>query len=322
MAQHFKYNTGSTITNTTKKGNFAVAINGSQDWGPTNITGYYPETFPPVSGYTIYNMRATGGPTVHVANNETEAIRFLQSFGSTGSTINDVLNWASAQSNFFVQNGTNTTNIITSGLTLNLDARNLLSYPTTGTTWTNLNGGTNGTLISGVTYSTLGEGSLSFNGTNGYVRGSVNIKNVPFTIICWIYFNVTPTSQTYFSAGNNSLTRQALHLRMVSNTSFLFGMYNDDLTATVSGVTGVWNCFAVTLTSGFVQSIYQNGIFNTSRTAGGYFDGSSTSNIGRFTLPASEYVNANISLVQVYSRALSASEILQNYNAQKSRFGI
>jgi hypothetical protein len=105
MAQHFKYNTGSTINNTTQKGNISIAISGDQDWGPTDITGFYPETTAPASGYTIYSMRVTGGPSVHVANNDEQAIFFLKSFGSTGSTISDVLSWASAQGGYYVQTG-------------------------------------------------------------------------------------------------------------------------------------------------------------------------------------------------------------------------
>ena len=50
MALHFKYNTGATINNTVQKGNISIATSGNQDWGPTSITGFYPETDPPVSG--------------------------------------------------------------------------------------------------------------------------------------------------------------------------------------------------------------------------------------------------------------------------------
>jgi len=213
--------------------------------------------------------------------------------------------------------------IVTSGLVLSLDASDLNSYPGSGTVWTDLSGNSNtGTLVGSPTYSSANGGSIIFNGTTQYVTDTINIASTAFTIICWVYPNVTPASNTFFSVGTISITRRALHLRMVDNTSFLFGMYFDDLSATVTAVTGVWNCFAVTLTTGFVQSIYQNGIFNTSRTAGGYYVGNTTCNIGRFVQSGAEYFNGNIPIVQVYNRALSATEILQNYNAQKSRFNL
>ena len=210
-----------------------------------------------------------------------------------------------------------------SSLVLELDAADKNSYVGTGTTWTDLSGNNNtGTLVNSPTFSSANGGTIAFNGTNQYVTDTINIASSAFTIICWVYPNVTPSSNIVFSVGTTAANRQAIHLRMVTNTSFLFGMYADDLSATVTGVTGVWNCFSVTLTTGFVQSIYQNGIFNTSRTAGGYYVGNTTCNIARWAMNAGEYVNGNIPIVQVYNRALSAAEILQNYNAIKSRFNL
>ena len=105
MAQHFKYNTGATINNTTQKGNIAIATSGTYDWGPTSTTGFYPETSPPTGGYTIYYMRPTGGPSIEVATSDAQCVRFLKSFGATGSTIANVLSWASGQSNYYIQTG-------------------------------------------------------------------------------------------------------------------------------------------------------------------------------------------------------------------------
>ena len=105
MAQHFKYNTGSTINNTTQKGNIAIATSGTYDWGPTSSTGYYPETTPPTGGYTIYYMRSTGGPSIEVATSDAQCVTFLKSFGATGTTINNVLTWASNTADYYVQTG-------------------------------------------------------------------------------------------------------------------------------------------------------------------------------------------------------------------------
>ena len=60
--------------------------------------------------------------------------------------------------------------ITESGLVLALDAGNLKSYPTTGTTWTDLSGrGNTGTLTNGPTYSSANGGSIVFDGVNDYV---------------------------------------------------------------------------------------------------------------------------------------------------------
>jgi len=215
--------------------------------------------------------------------------------------------------------------IVTQGLVLALDAASKNSYPGSGTTWTDLSvNNNNGTLVNGPTFSSANGGSIAFNGSTNYVSGTVSIASSPFTIMCWVYPNVTPSTNVYFSVGSVAGDRTAIHLRLVSDTSFLFGMYNDDLSATVSSVTNKWNCFAVTFTSGFVQSAYQNGVLvGSPRTAAGYFTGDTTYNIGRWGLSAAtQYINANVATSQVYNRALSATEVLQNYNATKSRFNL
>ncbi len=313
-----------TISNgTIKRNNFLIGIDSSTVFGPTSSTNFWAGVVPPSSGYTVYEQKSQQGPSIRVAQNNSELITIAKQYGGTNiTTIYDALNYFNGQSNYLVTN-IDYPNIVTSGLTLLYDAGYIPSYPTTGTTCNDLSTtSAAGTLVSGVTYNTSGGGSFGFNGINGYISTTTSLANTAFTIMCWIYPNVTPANNTFFSVGTAPQNRQAIHLRMVSNTSFLFGMYNDDLSATVTGVTGTWNCFAVTLTSGFVQSVYQNGIFNTSRTALGYYVGTTTCNIGRFGLSTGEYVNGNIPIVQVYNRALSASEVLQNYNALRSRFGI
>ena len=52
--------------------------------------------------------------------------------------------------------------IVTDGLVLCLDAASKRSYPGTGTTWTDLKGGNNGTLTNGPTFDTGNGGECSF----------------------------------------------------------------------------------------------------------------------------------------------------------------
>jgi hypothetical protein len=101
--------------------------------------------------------------------------------------------------------------IAESGLVLALDAGNLKSYPTTGTTWTDLSGnGNTGTLTNGPTYSSANGGSISFDGTNDYVTipdsPSWDVNNGGYSICFWMYPKTIPvTSQRY---SNNPLDAQ------------------------------------------------------------------------------------------------------------------
>lgn len=87
----------------TRNSNFKVGVDGVDEYGPTNLTGFYNGINPPVGGYTIYVHREVGGPSIHVAKDDSECIFFLKSFGSTGSTINDVLSWVSGRTDMWVQ---------------------------------------------------------------------------------------------------------------------------------------------------------------------------------------------------------------------------
>ena len=95
---------GTTTLESVIKGDFRVGVDGVADYGPTTLPGFYNGITPPPSGYTIYVTKVDDGPSIHVANNDDECVFFLKSFGSTGTTINDVLAWADNQTNMWVTN--------------------------------------------------------------------------------------------------------------------------------------------------------------------------------------------------------------------------
>ncbi len=102
MANYIK--SGTTIYSaTTRNTTFSVGVNGASDYGPTSEKGFYVGITPPVSGYTIYVHKNTGGPSIHVANNDSQCVFFLKSFGATGSTISEVLNWSTGRTDMWVQ---------------------------------------------------------------------------------------------------------------------------------------------------------------------------------------------------------------------------
>lgn len=101
MSNYIKSGTTTNISSAIRK-SFRVGVNGAADYGPTNITGFYKGITPPIGGYTIYVGKETQGPSIHVAYDDEQCIFFLKSFGSTGSTISDVLNWADSQENIWV----------------------------------------------------------------------------------------------------------------------------------------------------------------------------------------------------------------------------
>jgi hypothetical protein len=165
-------------------------------------------------------------------------------------------------------------------------------------------------------------GAMSFNGSSSYIGGNLgnNISNSPFSISAFVKLSSTSTAQ-YFSVGQGGL-RQAIHLRFISPTSFRFGMYSDDLTATINDALDRWTHLVVTLDNNFVQRIYQDGVLISSRTAGGYFTGDNAWNIGRWILTGTESFKGSIADVRVYKRSLNIEEILNLYNSYKSKTSV
>jgi hypothetical protein len=325
MAQHFKYNTGSTITNTTQKGNISIATSGTYDWGPTSSTGFYPETSAPSNGYTIYYMRPTEGPSVHVATSDDQAITFLKSFGATGSTINETLSWASGQSNYYVQTGDTTATLVTSGLTLNLDAGNASSYPGTGTTWTDLSGnGNNATLSGSPTYSSLNGGKLTFPYANvfGTINDSASIRfgTGDFTINIWEYTGVVYDATNQRTLISKNYTGFEVMIYQATLRAY-FGGAGNSLTGTATLSPNTWYHFVI-VRSGTTITSYINKTQDAQITSSANISQVGTALLINKRPSTPYYGDQTISTLQLYNRALTSGEITQNYNATKSRFGL
>jgi hypothetical protein len=85
-----------------------------------------------------------------------------------------------------------------------------------------------------------------------------------------------------------------------------------------------WTNYTVVVSSTQI-SLYQNGILQDSTT--GTFSlqpgtGSFTYGVGWYDNTLADYSNLNMSSVQIYNRALSQSEIAQNFNNMRNRFGV
>ena len=93
---------GSTELTSAKRKNFTIGVMGSDDYGPSSITGFYCGIEAPVDGYTIYSINESQNLIINVAHNDQECIVVLRLLGSTGTTIIDVIEWADTQQNVWV----------------------------------------------------------------------------------------------------------------------------------------------------------------------------------------------------------------------------
>jgi hypothetical protein len=183
--------------------------------------------------------------------------------------------------------------VVVEGLVLALDAGNLKSYPGTGTTWTDLSGnGNNGTLtnMDGGNLNSANGGSFTFDGSNEYTQlPTTTLLRASATISSWI--NITD-----FTTGKASTGRVFIR-RTGFNFNNLVAFYNGGYS--------------------FETSTNSNPHEIAGRTTGNRIgDGSGFGD----NYPA--YLKGKISNFKIYNRALTASEIQQNFNATRSRYSI
>jgi hypothetical protein len=173
------------------------------------------------------------------------------------------------------------------------------------------------TLTSGPTYSS---GAINLGGTPQYLAingGMPSGASTGFTFECWV--RVTDLSSY------RAITRTASGLDIgVDATTGVVGCDQTGVTricSTSSGtiVAGVWTHIAVTRTTANLYTIYINGVSRATGTNS--FSVTAATTIGFSAFSTAHFFNGSMSIIKNYNRDLSANEILQNYNAIKSRYG-
>ena len=227
--------------------------------------------------------------------------------------------------------------IITDGLVLSLDAADKNSYPGSGTTWSDLSGNNlNGTITNATFSSTAGGGTLVFDGSGDSVSlpASSILDVTDLTICSWNYSTEYDADMFMFEKTTNGVVNTQYSLFFYSggtNTHIIFRTYGlsaVDLSAVDHAnapVDGQWNHIVATYDAvADVKKIYCNGVeiaSASSITGTLVTNPAGTSIIGTYGGGSGYPFDGNIAITMVYNKALSAKEVSQNFNAQRSRFG-
>jgi hypothetical protein len=235
--------------------------------------------------------------------------------------------------------------IVTDGLVLYLDAANTRSYISGSTAWNDISKNiNNGNLINGPTFSSENNGSIVFDGTDDYFitpSGSTPSLNITSQITLETWFRSTALANVshgdnLFSKGlSTDLNSGVYELNLSNNTTAnrpSFRMRIGASTPLYSPTNILINLnqiYNVTCTyNGSMMRIFVNGVESGSGlpTSGTIQNNTQQLTIGvRFihrTGINDSFFSGNIYLSKIYNRALSSTEILQNYNATKTRFGL
>lgn len=217
--------------------------------------------------------------------------------------------------------------IVTDGLVLALDASDKNSYISGSLTWKDLSGnGYNGTFIQSASFNDINGGTISFDGvTSSIAVNSTVLQDSGGTINTWVYpvANARIGGYILSAFGTNSDRFYINH--GVNYFSTTRGNPASGVTFTNSVTFNQWYNLTSTWVSSSLSSslsAYLNGVFvgSTPITVSG---STTTFHIGGFSnTGGSQSFSGSIALTQIYNKPLSATEVLQNYNALKSRFNL
>lgn len=214
-------------------------------------------------------------------------------------------------------------NGIPDGLVFELDAANSRSYIGTGLTANGLVSGVSGTLVNGVGFGSTSNGFFIFDGSNDYIN--IPSTNLVYgtssrTMMTWSRITSNDGSTHASFAYGNPSTNQAFFIGVYGLNPFC-GAWANDLTATNTSISLNSWFHTTCVYDGTNAFLYVAGILTTSINKSWNTSDVSRAYLGR-QVDTGQYWNGHISQAQLYNRVLSATEIMQVYNAQRTRFGV
>lgn len=229
--------------------------------------------------------------------------------------------------------------IVTDGLVLCLDAANRKSYPGSGTTWSDLSGrGNNGTLVNTPTYNESGYFSFDWT-TQEHATFSNSsslqfLNRLPYTLEAWIYPTRNPgvyysgifDRESVFGAGRDGYNMFFLG-SATTDTYFYAERFSAGVQTNAGGAPlnqsvtlNAWHHIVATY-DGTTLTLYRNGSSHgTPNTSTGNI--SNTTKSLTVGVRGNQYFDGRISNAKIYDKSLTASEVRQNFNALRGRYGL
>jgi hypothetical protein len=334
MPNAIKYNV-SPQTLSLKKGNFWIGT-GDVPKGTTANTDYWNGLTPPEgSGYTIYINKATGGPSIYVANNDSELIFLTNRIASPAvyRTVTECLVYFITKTDRMVFNK-DYEPIVTNGLVLNLDAGFVSSYPRTDTTWYDIGNGSvnsfNATLFNSPVFNTNNNGYLVFNGTNQNIGWSADSSLTAYLEYWWNLTSRSFEMWVFFTNLNFGILFGVASVSDFEESSG-YAIFNNQIGVQAAGGTiltlggdlsiNTWYHIVFVRTNSNSHTLFINGdrISTISNII-------STIQLGydwKINMMSNEYGNhkeGSVPIFRLYDRELSQEEVLKNYNANVNRF--
>lgn len=331
------YNTGSTIGGTTQYGSLAVGDT-SQDYGAFPSGARFWAT----PDLDLYYVIARSIPSGNQPN--PLSIQAFVGFEGCNKTENDFVTMANnvtgqnftggtqaktwLETNGYWTSYPSTPGIVLPNLQLYLTAGNVTSYPGSGNNWYDLSPNAfTATLTNGVGYSASNGGTLTFNGSNQYVNTNNFLNAESFSVCAW-FRKTSGGVEMIISKETNGGWPWNYRIWMnggqivgdIAQSGAQFVSVSSPLSSYNNG-----NWYNVVFTrNDSILRLYVNGV--EVNNAADPLTGSITNNqtvwigLSAYLGGSYDYIG-DISEIMIYNAVLTASEVLQNFNATKTRFG-
>lgn len=313
--QYNKSTSSSMDLATICKGVMCLGIGSNQAYGPTNVTNYFAGLTPPTNGFTIYTVRTCGTYDVRTASDTNELISISRQYGGTGNTLNDAINFFNNKINFLCVNKDYPA-IVTNGLGYLIDPTFIPSY-FSGTSFVNTLGRLNGwsgdpstITTTNLNYSATSTGSW-YVVNSGRISSTYSNANIG-TIDMWLRTSGLSNTDTVIWETQNfsGVTGGRLRISRPALTNSI--QFSDGLnlnTRTNIFSTNTWINLVVTF-DGTNLRAYKDTVLQGSAISFSWSSNLSGFHYGGGSLASFEGLLGSL---KIYSTALSATEISQNY---------
>jgi hypothetical protein len=341
----FAYNTGSSIPGTEQVGSLAIGFptsgfdsTGLEWWnGPDEDSGYVIACSVPGDSQPtpVSGVSASVGFFRTSDFNESSFISLAENISRSNGTPQTFVS-GSAASSWLTTNGfwNSYSAIVTNNLLVYLDSGDPASYPGTGNTWYDLQGASNdATLINSPTFSASSGGILQFDDASSQYATIPDLGDLSqWTVEAWFNLSTALTNKVTAVVCNQFNLVNKLNFSIGTNNApinrnIAVGFYDGAwrTTAGFAPQVGVWYQVVGTYDGSVVRQ-YVNGdaTGGTLNYAGTPQSGGEVRIMRRWdeTLTSPNFVDGDLAIVRIYSAALSAAEVEQNFSSDKSRFGL
>jgi len=303
-----------------------IRQNGATNNGHFYINGVYESL---ASAATVLNVDTATNMTVANSADLNSSYWFKGLYGPV-HVYNRALSAAEVAQNYEAQKSKFANTIVQQGLVLNVDINNPYSYSGAGTTAYDVSPTALSWTINNITYNSGPVKYFSYNGSNGWLESSTSTAFDTQTLAmeCWCYPTNLIQDGFLFEKGQVN-TQYSMFFSSGGSGIFYFRTINlstQDLTFTSSTylAANTWNHIVCTYGSG-TKTVYINGVQRYQQTGltGTLPTAQTNQYIGKYGNSGNYFTfNGRIAESRVYNIALSAAQVLQNYNATKSKFGL